>query len=132
MRNSSGIEFARPVHRAFLYHCDSIRNIRRGSSISLPLGRPLQTAWMVRRRRSDRIFGIPDRRLRVGVQKGRLGVGLIRLFIIPCSLFFVFSFYLAAAPQLRLSQTVVGPVSVATGVNTTAPAVDAANVGDGN
>ena len=37
-----------------------------------------------------------------------------------------------AAPQLRLSQTAVGPLSVVTGANAPAVAVDAVNVGDGN
>ena len=37
-----------------------------------------------------------------------------------------------AAPQLRLSQTAVGPLSVATGNNAPAVAVDAVNAGDGN
>jgi uncharacterized protein (TIGR03437 family) len=59
-------------------------------------------------------------------------VGLIRLLLVPAFLSYFLPSYLNAAPQLRLSQTVVGPVSVAAGVNSTAPAVDASNIGDGN
>jgi uncharacterized protein (TIGR03437 family) len=56
-----------------------------------------------------------------------VGLRLSRLFPIVL----VFSSTAFALPQLRLSQTVVGPLSVAQGADTAA-VVEAANVGDGN
>jgi uncharacterized protein (TIGR03437 family) len=58
-------------------------------------------------------------------------VGLIHKIVNAGFLLFICSFQLAAAPQLRLAQTAVGPVSVAAGANGTVPAVDASNIGDG-
>ncbi|HYP13101.1 MAG TPA: hypothetical protein VEQ63_04195 [Bryobacteraceae bacterium] len=46
-------------------------------------------------------------------------------------LILLFTAVLNAAPQLRLSQTVVGPVSVAVGSNATAPSIEITNIGDG-
>jgi uncharacterized protein (TIGR03437 family) len=59
-------------------------------------------------------------------------VGLIRNCLKAGFLLSVFTLVLTGAPQLRLSQTAVGPVSVAVGANSTAPAVDASNIGDGS
>lgn len=44
----------------------------------------------------------------------------------------LFSTSLIAAPKLRLSQTAIGPVSVAMGATATLPAVETANAGDGS
>src|SRR5687767_12546552 len=87
---------------------------------------------MVRRSRSRRLSGVPHRRLRMGLQKGSLGVGLIARCLLVSFSFFLLSSKLIAAPQLRLSQTAVGPLSVAAGASTTAPSVDASNIGDGS
>jgi uncharacterized protein (TIGR03437 family) len=59
----------------------------------------------------------------VGLRPNRLPILLVALSSTP------FAF---AAPQLRLSQTVVGPVSVAAGANAGSVTVDAVNAGDGN
>jgi uncharacterized protein (TIGR03437 family) len=67
----------------------------------------------------------------MGLQKGSLGVGLIARCSLVSFSFFLLSSKIIAAPQLRLSQTAVGPLSVAVGANATGPSVDASNIGDG-
>ena len=57
-------------------------------------------------------------------------MGLTRASFVAA--FLLLSSNLYAVPRLRLSQTAVGPVSVATGANVTLPAIDTANVGDGS
>lgn len=52
--------------------------------------------------------------------------------IVKASFFFCVSGFLTAAPQLRLSQQAVGPISIAAGSAGPAQVVDAYNVGDGN
>jgi len=58
-------------------------------------------------------------------------MGLIHTKCVLLTLSFLLASAVHAAPQLRLTQTAVGPISLAVGATGTAPSVDAANAGDG-
>jgi uncharacterized protein (TIGR03437 family) len=58
-------------------------------------------------------------------------VGINRLSFLAASSLFFFVSFANAAPQLRLSATTLGPISIAQGANGPATSIEAANIGDG-
>jgi uncharacterized protein (TIGR03437 family) len=58
-------------------------------------------------------------------------VGINRLFFLASTSLFIFSGISQAAPQLRLSATTVGPISIAQATTGPATSVEAGNIGDG-
>src|SRR6476661_2090690 len=94
------------------------------------MGRSIPAPRMVRGGRDRSVFSLSRRRLYLGLQKRSFGMGLRNALWI--STVFLLSINLCAAPKLRLSNTVVGPIQVAQGgTASNVPAIEAANVGDG-
>src|SRR5262245_283094 len=127
MRNQGGIRFARTVHGSVLYHRHPLRDLRRGNHLPLPVGRAIPRIGLVRCRGGGSIPSNSGRRIHLGLQKRRLGVGLRTAVLILSGVGLTH-----AAPVLRLVGSAVGPVPARAGAAAATQSVEAYNIGDGS